>query len=443
MDTEISNEHLETLAGHVFDNDKLVTYKWLSKELHIHVNIAKQILWNFYQKYQSNNDIECTYLLIGYLKEKGMRVEVVKGSNLSEAKEKFSKIISEHVYSVHKPIADLELLATSGSGDTIYSAIKCDACKERTDEEMQLLRWGTTAKKVTIENVTNLKSTNLTNSSKAEKNPKVTKKNGFNNLFNMVEKSKSSEKLKSSFQESDKDSMKKEKNTAEEDKSFVQKDKDFSKDSVEKIQNLTEKNKNSMTNSTNKKISPQNNSKKGSLDNFFGKLPSPPKSTAEVISSEKKHDNAKKEFTEEKVIKEKKKSHGKKRNRSKETNEVAKKRKRIVMQTDSSDSEIQSDIEMEESVPEMEPEIPMKAKSPSPPKVKHENGKRKVLKLINRTYKEGEYIVTKKEHVYVSCSEDEEEKEEETKRKEQKKTETKMEKVKKKQSTLTNFFKKC
>ncbi|XP_018358605.1 PREDICTED: DNA polymerase delta subunit 3-like isoform X2 [Trachymyrmex cornetzi] len=421
MNTETSNEHLETLAGHVFDNDKLVTYKWLSKELHIHVNIAKQILWDFYQKYQNNNNIECTYLLIGHLKEKGMRVEVVKGSNLSEAKEKFSKIISEHVYSVHKPIADLELLATSGSGDTTYSAIKCDACKERTDEEMQLLRWGTTAKKV-MENVTNLKSTDLTNSSKAEKNPKATKKNGFNNLFNMVEKSKSSEKLKSSFQESNKDSMKKEKN------------------SVEKIQNLTKKNKNS--NSTTKKISPQNNSKKGSLDNFFGKLSSPPKSATEAISSEKKNDNAKKEFTEGKIIKEKKKSHGKKRNRSKETNEVAKKRKRIVMQTDSSDSEIQSDIEMEESVPEIEPEISMKAKSPSPPKVKHENGKRKMLKLINRTYKEGEYIVTKKEHVYVSCSEDEEEKEE-IKRKEQKKTEAKMEKVKKKQSTLTNFFKKC
>ncbi|XP_018055400.1 PREDICTED: DNA polymerase delta subunit 3-like [Atta colombica] len=440
MDTETLNEHLETLADHVFDNDKLITYKWLSKELRIHVNIAKQILWDFYQKYQSNNNIECTYLLIGHLKEKGIRVEVVKGSNLSKAKEKFSKIISEHVYSVHKPIADLELLATSGSGDTTYSAIKCDACKERTDEEMQLLRWGTT-KKVTMENVTNLKSTNLTNSSKVEKNSKATKKNGFNNLFNMVEKSKNSEKLKS-FQESDKDSMKKEKNIAEKDKNFILKDKDFSKNSVEKIQNLTEKNKNSMANPTIKKISPQNNFKKGNLDNFFEKLPSPPKSTAEVISSEKKNDNAKKEFTEGKVIKEKKKSHGKKRNRSKETNEVAKKRKRIVTQTDSSDSEIQSDIEMEESVPEMEPEIPMKAKSPSPPKVKHENGKRKILKLINRTYKEGEYIVTKKEHVYVSCSEDEEEKEE-IKRKEQKKIEAKMEKVKKKQSTLTNFFKKC
>jgi len=400
-----------------------------------------------------------------------MRVEVVRESDVSKAKEKFSKIISEHLYSVHKPIANLELLATSGSGDVKYSAIKCDACKERSDEEMQLLRWGTAAKKISMENMTNLKSIDSTNLSKTEKNSMIVKKNGFNNLFNMVGKSKSSEKLKSSFQESDrdwmkedknfskeKDSMKKnedsiennqtlmeeglikeEKNTVKKDKNFVEKDKDFFKDSTEKIKNSTEKNKSSMANSfVPKKVSHQNNSvKKRSLDNFFGKLTSPSKSV-EAKLLEKKNDNVKKEFTKGEVTKEKKNLHGKKRNRSKETDKTAKKRKRIVIQNDSSDSEVQSDMEMEESVPETESETLVKPKSPSPPKVKHENGKRKVLKLINKTYKEGEYIVTKKEHVYVSCSEEEEKEEE--KRKE-KKGEAKIEKMKKKQSTLTDFFK--
>lgn len=454
MNTETLNEHLETLAGHVFDNDKLVTYKWLSKELCVHVNIAKQILWEFYQKYLEGNNIECTYLLIGHLKDKGMRVEVVKETDVSKAKEKFSEIISEHVYSVHKPIANLELLATSGTGDVKYSAIKCDACTERTDEEMQLLRWGSAAKKVTIENVT--KSTDSINPSKTEKKPTTVKKNGFNNLFNMAGKSKSPEKLKSFFQESDRDSMKKDKFWKEKDSMKKNKDSpekyqasmeeakeliEKKKDSAEKLENSTEKNKGSMAKSTAKKVSSQSNSvKKGKgLDNFFGKLASPSKSI-EVTSSEKKNDNVKKEFTEGKVIKEKKNLHGRKRNRSKETDENAKKRKRIVTQIDSSDSEVQSDIEMEESVPEAEQETLEKPKSPSPPKVKHEDGKRKVLKLVNRTYKEGEYIVTKKEHVYVSCSEDEEEKEEKTKRKETK-AEAKVEKVKKKQSTLTDFFK--
>lgn len=383
-----------------------------------------------------------------------MRVEVVRETDVSKAKEKFSEIISEHVYSVHKPIANLELLATSGTGDVKYSAIKCDACTERTDEEMQLLRWGTAAKKVTIENVT--KSTDSMNPSKTERKPTTVKKNGFNNLFNMAGKSKSPEKLKSSFQESDRDSMKKDNFWKEKDSMKKNKDStekyqasmeeakgliEKEKDSAEKLENSTEKNKGSVANSTVKKVSSQNNSvKKGrGLDNFFGKVTSPSKSI-EVTSSEKKNDNVKKEFTEGKVTKEKKNLHGRKRNRSKETDENAKKRKRIVTQIDSSDSEVQSDIEMEESVPEAEPETLEKPKSPSPPKVKHENGKRKVLKLVNRTYKEGEYIVTKKEHVYVSCSEDEEEKEEKTKRKETK-AEAKVEKVKKKQSTLTDFFK--
>ncbi|XP_012523494.1 DNA polymerase delta subunit 3 [Monomorium pharaonis] len=463
------NEHLEMIAGYVFDNDKLVTYKWLSKELQIHVNIAKQILWEFYQTYHKTNDIECTHLLIGHLKDKGMRVEIVRVSDISKAKEKYSKIISEHVYSVHKPITDLELLATSGSGDVKYSAIKCDACKKRSDEEMQLLRWGAAANnKVAAEN-TNSKSTVLTNPPKAEKNLVTAKKNGFNNLFNMAGKSKSPENLKST-QKNDKDLMKKdinskekdlvkknkdsverkkealmeadngltekEKDIAEKDKNCIQKNKDVSKDS-EKIK--TKKNKGS--NSIAKKVSPQSNSvKKVGLDNFFGKVTSPSKSIG-VTSLAESNNNAEKEFTEGKETKEKKNSHGRKRNRSKETDKIAKKRKRIVVQNDSSDSEIQSDVEIEESVSEMELETPAKPKSPSPPRVKHENGKRKVLKLVNKTYKEGEYIVTKKEHVYVSCSEDEEEKQEEARRKE-KKVETKTEKIKKKQSTLTDFFKK-
>lgn len=437
-------------------------------------------MWEFYQKYKNNN-IECTYLLIGLLKDNGMRVEIVKESGVFKAKEKFSKIISEHLYSVHKPLADLELLATSGSGNVNYSAIKCDACKERSDEEMQLLRWGTVAMKITTENKANSKiildSTDSINPSKIEKNSVTAKKNGFNNLFGMTGKPKSSEKLKS-FQERDKWSTKKdnfleekdltkkdkdslekdetsrkkakeltekEKDSIENDKDSVQKDKDSSKNknSLEENKNSIEKNKGSV-NSIAKKVSPKNNSiKNKSLDNFFGKLTSPSKST-ETVLIEKKNDNAKKEeATEKGKAKEKKNLRGRKRNRSKETDETVKKRKRIVVQSDSSDSEIQSDIEMEELVPESpEPEAVTKSKSPSPPKVKCENGKRKVLKLVNKTYKEGEYIVTKKEHVYVSCSEDEEEKKEEERKREAKKIEAKVEKVKKKQSTLTDFFKK-
>lgn len=246
-----------------------------------------------------------------------------------------------------------------------------------------------------------------------------------------------------------KDSMEKDQveTKMEETKKLIEKDKDVvpkDKDSAEEVKNSVEKNKSSIVSSTAKKVSSQsNNVKKGDLDNFFGKLTSPSKCVEPT--SEKKNDNDKEESTEKKANKEKRNLHGKKRNRSKETDKIAKKRKRIAVLDDSSDSEIQSDIEMEESVLEIESETLAKPekKNLSPQKVKYENGKKKVLKLVSKAYKEGEYIVTKKDYVYVSCSEDEEEKKEMKRRDEEKKkkVETKIDKVKKKQSTLTDFFK--
>ncbi|XP_020290983.1 DNA polymerase delta subunit 3-like [Pseudomyrmex gracilis] len=470
MIMESLDEHLEKLTGYVFDNDKLVTYKWLSKELKVHVNIAKQILWKFYHQYHENGDIECTYLLMGLLKDNKMRVEVVKESNLSEAKEKYSKLISEHLYSVHKSLENLELLADSSSGDINYSAIKCDACKERSDDEMYLLRWGTAVNNITVENTSTSTFTDTGNSAKPEKNS--IKKNGFNTLYNM--KGKKAKNLKESntfIQKKDKESMKANKDT-DIDENVIKNNKDTGEENnitsiknveiIEERENSKEKDQTSQKNtnlskienskekvskinSTTKKVSSKNTKKEG-LGNFFKKLTSPPKS-AENISPKEKNDKTKEETekNKEQVDKnkkdKKKNSRGKKRNRSKETDNAAIKRKRIFIQSDSSDSEEQTDVEMEEASPEeLEPETPAKSKSPLA-NVKHENGKKKMLKLVNKTYKEGDYIVTKKEHVYVSCSDDEEEKKEDEKKRQAKKVESKQT-MKKKQAMLTDFFKK-
>ncbi|XP_011343988.1 DNA polymerase delta subunit 3 [Ooceraea biroi] len=453
---EALNEQLETLTSHVFDNDKLVTYKWLSKILKVHVNTAKQILWAFYEKYHESHNIECTYLLIGLLNDNEMRVEVIKGSDLLKAREKFRTIISEHLYSVHKPLEDLELLASSDPGDINYSAIKCDACKERSDEEMQLLRWGTVARKAVPENVVNANTTDVANRLKVEKNLITKKNNGVSTLFRTSGKSKNSEETKPTLQKKDKALIEKDETSMQEAKGLAEKQDDspakedknstkkseksdeVSKDkSSKKVQNSTERKK-----SSTKKISPKNKPMKSKgLDNFFEKRTSPPQ-PVKTVSSEKNDDKTNTEVTKEIETKEEKKElRGKKRNRSKDISQSTKKRKRVVVQSDSSDSEVQSDAEMEDAVPELEAEPLVRTKSPSPPRMKHENGKKKVLKLVNKVYKENGYIVTKKEHVYVSCSEDEEEKKEEEERR-KKKVETKTEKVKKKQSTLTDFFKK-
>jgi len=376
-------------------------------------------------------------------------VEIVKGSDLSKAQKKFHKIISEHLYSVHKSLENLELLASSDPGDVNYSAIKCDICNERSDEEIQLLRWGTTAKKAITENVINTNTTNLINPSKKEKNLVTKKNDGLNTLSNAFKKSKSSEETKLSFQKKNKISIKKNETTMQEIKDSAEEDKnsrendEMCKDDSSKVKDSTGRNKTSTVNSNIQKISLKNNPiKKKGLDNFFEKLTSLPQ-PIKTTSSEKKDDKTNIEVAKEKKIKENKGDlRGKKRNRSKDIDQSAKKRKRLVIQSDSSDSEAQSDAEMEDTFPEIEAKSPVRTKSPSPPRMKHENGKKKVLKLVSKVYKENGYIVTKKESIYVSCSEDEEEKKEEEERRNIKKIEGKMEKVKKKQSTLTDFFKK-
>ncbi|XP_014486506.1 PREDICTED: DNA polymerase delta subunit 3 [Dinoponera quadriceps] len=452
----ITDEHLEVLAGYVFDHDKLVTYKWLSQELQVHVNVAKQILWEFYEKHRENNNIDCTYLLIGTLSNNGMRVEVVKSADLSKAKEKYIKIISEHLYSVHKPLEDLELLASTGSGDVRYSAIKCDACVERTDEEMHLFRWGK-ALKITEEKVTNSKPVESTDHWKVDKKAAAAKKNGFNNFFNTAGKQKSPEASKTSKAEKDKESEER-------------------KNGLSKSTNLTEGEKNSekkksplwkskgttesfQPKKTSSKAEETKKTKKGGLESFFGKMSSLPK-PVEVKTPEKKEDPVKipekEDPVEEKVpenqkVVEQEKPRGKKRIRNQGNDNTAKKRKRIMVQSDSSDSEAQSDVDtdvdepMAEAVAMVEMEAPTRPKSPSPPAVKHENGKRKVLKMVNETYKDDRgFIVTKKVHVYVSCSEDEEEEKERKKIKKapaSKKAQAKVDNAKKKQTTLMKFFK--
>ncbi|EFN78370.1 DNA polymerase delta subunit 3 [Harpegnathos saltator] len=454
-----TGEYLEILAGHIFDHDMLVTYKWLSKKLQVHVNVAKQILWEFYEKHRENSNIECTHLLIGALDDSSMRIEVVKESNLSKAKEKFSKIISEHIYSVHKPLEDLELLASSDiSGDVSYSAIKCDACVERNDEEMYFMRWGTTSKKIIEEKVVNSKPMESTNYSKTDKRPAAaSKKNGFSNFFNTAGKQKSPETLKAYKTKKDKE-FGEENNSLSKDTNLTERDK-----SSEKNKSPLEKSKSATENSKSKKTSPkmeETKKKKGSLDSLFGKMSSLPKSAEAKPVPEKKEDPVK-EIFENKKVEEKRKPRGKKRIKSQENDNNTKKRKRIVVQNDSSDSEAQSDMDVDEPMAEaiVETEAaPTRPKSPSPPAVKHENGKRKMLKMMNETYKDDRgFIVTKKVHVYVSCSEDEEEEqkkkeerenkeEQEKKQKEKgssriKKAQTKVDNAKKKQTTLMKFFK--
>ena len=48
-ETKVDDMYMENLEEWIFEEEKIVTYKFLSRSLKIHVNVAKQMLFNFMQ----------------------------------------------------------------------------------------------------------------------------------------------------------------------------------------------------------------------------------------------------------------------------------------------------------------------------------------------------------------------------------------------------------
>nr|XP_050861064.1 DNA polymerase delta subunit 3-like [Vespula vulgaris] len=437
MRVELMNHYLEILTAYVYDNDKAVTYKWLSKELEVHVNVAKQVLWEFWQRHQDDNDIESTVMLIGNLKLGGMRVEVVKQSNLDAAKNKFNDIISEHLYSIQKSIPDLESLFMNDKGDVRFSAIKCNESVERNDEELSILRWGSLFKNHPIvEQDDKLKSVNKSESVQIfemnehnqtnkkftdKKTIPISQKTSFNNLFTKIPN--------------------KEKDIVPSTSKFTC----INKETSPKQKSIDSQNLSSKESKFVKR------KEKSDIASFFGKSLDVTKDSnqEEQIGNNMKDDikdNAKIQVTPiNDNDKPKKETRGIKRNRSKESKNIIKKRKRIIVNDDLTDSQSEDEhIKSMESESEQEIEIALnkKEKFPSPPRTMDNNGKARILKVVDQTYQEDGFLVTKKVHVYENCSENVTESR--AKEEMMKKESADVAKVqpKKKQTILTSFFKK-
>merc|ERR1711981_952211 len=97
----------ENLKEWIYDESRIVTYKWLSKRLSVHVNIAKQMLFDFIQSHSQHktlSELEVIYLLAGRLASspKSIKVCLVNGKDLVEKETEFGSLTSKHVYAVSK-----------------------------------------------------------------------------------------------------------------------------------------------------------------------------------------------------------------------------------------------------------------------------------------------------------------------------------------------------
>ncbi|XP_025967251.2 DNA polymerase delta subunit 3 isoform X2 [Dromaius novaehollandiae] len=143
--------YLENIDEFVTDQNRIVTYKWLSYTLGVHVNQAKQMLYDYVERKRKENSgaqLHVTYLVAGNLIQNGHichKVAVVREDKLEAMKSKLATIASVHVYSIQKALlkdsgplynTDYDIVKTNLHNCSKFSAIQCAAAVPRASAEV-------------------------------------------------------------------------------------------------------------------------------------------------------------------------------------------------------------------------------------------------------------------------------------------------------------------
>ncbi|XP_045909008.1 DNA polymerase delta subunit 3 [Micropterus dolomieu] len=143
--------YLDNIDEFVNDHNKIVTYKWLSLTLGVHVNTAKQMLYHYldHKRQEGSAQLHATYLVSGKFVDNGQtshKVSVVKENKLEDFKSKMSLVVSVHVYSVQKaslkdsgPLysVDYDAVKDNLKNCSKYSAIRCASAVPMSSLELQ------------------------------------------------------------------------------------------------------------------------------------------------------------------------------------------------------------------------------------------------------------------------------------------------------------------
>ncbi|XP_078143646.1 DNA polymerase delta subunit 3 [Centroberyx gerrardi] len=146
--------YLDNIDEYVNDHNKIVTYKWLSLTLGVHVNTAKQMLYHYldHKRKESSAQLHATYLVSGKFVENGHtshKVSVVREDQLEDVKSKMSLTVSVHVYSVQKAVlrdsgplysVDYDAVKDNLKNCSRYSAIRCAGAEPMSSVEIQQAR---------------------------------------------------------------------------------------------------------------------------------------------------------------------------------------------------------------------------------------------------------------------------------------------------------------
>uniref|UniRef100_A0A146KPK0 DNA polymerase delta subunit 3 n=1 Tax=Lygus hesperus TaxID=30085 RepID=A0A146KPK0_LYGHE len=374
--------HLQNIEDFIQIDDKIVTYKWISKVLKVHTNTAKQLLFAYSKKPEVSDKLLVTYIVAGEQQDgKGLNFQLVREKDLEETKKAFLKITSTHVYSIQRGAAV--------SGADIYNA---DSSYKLTPEDHKFC--------------------SIQNEGKIDRRemkvviPPTTQEN--NSVSSKTVPKKATEPVSRDTKLS----------TQKGAEPLKTKDVPPNKEETEEKPQPP------------KKTSPKKNDKKtapaksGNIGALFMKQAAKKKDDSSIKAEVKKVNEDKdvkdaEKLSDKTTVSEVKtptanKSVGKKkRKKPKDSKDsAAKRRKRIQVASDSESSDQESDGNERFPSPEPEPEAPKVVESEEEeeiiPSTPLEKGRKRVRKLVDRTYEDEEgYIITKKEYVVESCSDNE------------------------------------
>lgn len=407
MDEVTLETNMTTLKEMVLDEERLITYVSLSKDLCVHVNDSKSLLNKFVENIRrkdSVNTINVSYLISGMTDDHKGRITVTEELNIADARKTFKSIFFEHVYSVSKCariVDNVAFLAVSKFDDIplCTGLIKSNSCIKRSSDEIGTLK--SNSQSVHIEPKP---SNPFVKKVKAE--PKETVKNGhaegkevakvYETKSEPTIKQEAPSPKKEQCNERPKQDVKRnghksqkgiagffnKSNSAPTKKTMVNIIK--SKDDVKHEQSVKE----------NSKDKPETEAENMEID--------------EEIENKHKNTVSKTETQNSKDV-----SKNKSLKQIKKNAKLDKKRKRVLLVSDSeSDEEIDPFVDDSEHNigNESEDEIPP---TPAVKTVKITSGivnPKKRRKIVDKTYTDEDgYILTKKEEVYESCSDKDEE----------------------------------
>jgi len=121
---EVDSMYKDNLSEWIYDEHKLITYHYLSVTLGVHINMAKQMLYEFYteekkkQKKGKGRKLEAMFLLSGTEARTGDSDELLKctttlcsDEKLEEQKSKLKSLYSVHVYSLQSLLPEDDCLS--------------------------------------------------------------------------------------------------------------------------------------------------------------------------------------------------------------------------------------------------------------------------------------------------------------------------------------------